>query len=301
MTQPRVAVVGGYGVGLTLRTDRLPEAGETLVGRAFRSSHGGKGSNQAIAAARLGAAVTLLSAVGDDAWGRAARELWREEGVDASSVPTVEGSTMVGVILVEAGGENRILIALGALDRLRPDDVEPFEPAIAASDVLLVSLEVPLDVAVRACAVARWHERSVILNPAPAAGLPPSLLGAVDLLVPNRPEAVRLTGLAADSSPTRLLEALMALTPAVVVLTLGAEGALLGRPGRRALHVPAQAVEPVDTTGAGDAFCGALAVALAEGADLEAAVRLAVRAGGHAVTVEEAVPALPRRADLGLP
>lgn len=298
--RPRVAVVGGYGVGLTLRADRLPEPGETLVGREFRSSHGGKGSNQAIAAARLGAEVALLSAVGADGWGQAARDLWRVEGVDAATVPTVDAATMVGVILVEPGGENRILIALGALDHLGAWDVQRFEPAIAAADVLLVSLEVPLDVAVRACAFGRSRERLVILNPAPAMSLPADLLRTVDLLVPNRSEAARLAGLPTDSSPVRLIEALLALAHGDVVLTIGGDGALLGGPGRPHLHVPAPAVPVLDTTGAGDAFCGALAVALAQGLGLEAAVRLAVRAGAHAVTIEAAVPALPRLADLGL-
>lgn len=296
-----MAVVGGYGIGLTVHSDRLPDPGETLIGRGFRSSHGGKGSNQAVAAARLGATASLLSAVGDDDWGRAARDLWAAEGVDATAVRTAPASTMAGIVLVEAGGENRILIALGALEHLTGEDVRGFEPAIAAADVLLVSLEVPLDVAARACVFGRAHDKVVILNPAPATNLPTSLMQTIDVLVPNRPEAARLAGLPADAPPARLLQALMAQTPAAVVLTLGAEGVLLGRPGRPDLHVPATAVSVVDTTGAGDAFCGALAVALAEGADLEAAVRLAVRAGSHAVTIEEAVPALPWRADLGLP
>jgi ribokinase len=131
-------------------------------------------------------------------------------------------------------------------------------------------------------------------------GLPEDLLGTVDLLVPNRSEAARLAGLPTDSSPDRLLEAILVLAHGDVVLTLGAEGALLGRQGRERVHVLAPVVPVLDTTGAGDAFCGALAVALAQGVGIEAAVRLAVRAGGHAVTIEEAVPAFPRPAHLGL-
>jgi ribokinase len=299
--QPRVALVGGYGVGLTFVAERLPVAGETVVGRSFRTSHGGKASNQAIAAARLGATASLLTAVGDDAYGRAARDLWAGEGVDAAAVRTLEGPTMVGAIIVEASGENRILLVLGALERLEVADVDRFEATIAAADVLLVSLEVPLAVAERACALGRAHARTVVLNPAPASAGAATLLPTVDYLVPNRSEAAAITGLDAASAPSGLLAALLALTPAHVVLTLGAAGALIGGRGDTVLHLPAPAATVADTTGAGDAFNGAFAVALAEGASLEAAARYGVRAGSHAVTIPEAVPSLPHRSEIGHP
>ena len=144
-SRPRVAVVGGYGVGLTFVTDRHPEAGETVFARSFSTSHGGKGSNQAIAASRLGAHTALLTAVGDDAFGQVASEFWRSEGVDASAVKAASGATMAGAIIVDAGGENRIIVASGVLDLLEAADVDRFEPWIAAADVVLVSLENPLD------------------------------------------------------------------------------------------------------------------------------------------------------------
>jgi ribokinase len=296
-----VAVVGGYGVGLTFRADRVPERGATLVGRSFRTSHGGKGSNQAIAASRLGAAVSLLTAVGEDAYGRAARQLWVAEGVDAAAVRVATEPTMVGAIIVEPGGENRILIALGALDQLGVDDVDRFEPAIAEADVVLVSLEVPLAVVERACVLARAHGRTVVLNPAPARPLDATILHSVDFLVPNRSEAAAIAGLGVEARPPEILATLAALTPAAVVLTLGADGALVGGRGAEAVHLPAPAVEVVDTTGAGDALNGALAVALAEGADPVAAAAYGVRAGSHSVRVAEALPSLPHRGQVGGP
>ena len=299
--RPRIATVGGYGVGLTFLTERMPVAGETVVGRSFRTSHGGKASNQAIAAARLGAVVALLTAVGDDAYGRAARELWVAESVDATAVRATDAPTMVGAVLVEASGENRILIVPGALDELEVDDVDRFEPSIAAADVLLVSLEIPHPVAERACALGRSLGRTVVLNPAPAAGLSSTLLGTVDCLVPNRQEAAHLTGLARDAAAERMLHGLTDLTPGVVVLTLGQDGALVGRREVPPTHLPAPVRTVVETTGAGDAFNGAFAVALALGADPVDAAAYGVLAGSHAVMSADAVPSFPRRSDIGLP
>ena len=299
--RPRVATVGGYGVGLTFLTERMPVAGETVVGRSFRTSHGGKASNQAIAAARLGADVALLTAVGGDPYGHAARELWAAEGVDAAAVRTVDAATMVGAVIVEVTGENRILIVPGALERLEVADVARFEPWIADADVLLVSLEIPMAVAGHACALGRAHARTVVLNAAPATEMPASLLQLVDCLVPNRQEAARITGLDGDAEPSDLLAALTAMTSATVVLTLGHDGALVGRRGTTPLRIPAPRPTVVDTTGAGDAFSAALAVALARGAAPAAAAAYGVLAGSHAVTVAEAVPSFPHRADIGDP
>jgi ribokinase len=296
-----VAVVGGYGVGLTFQAERLPVAGETVVGRSFRISHGGKASNQAIAAARLGAEVALLTAVGDDAYGHEARRLWAEEGVDATAVRTTDASTMVGAVIVEAGGENRILIVPGALDRLDVADVDRFEPHIDAADVLLVSLEIPRAAAERACALGRSLGRTVVLNPAPAAAVSSTLLRDADHLVPNRQEAACITGLPGDAEAVRLLEALTGLTPGVVALTLGQDGVLVGSRGVAPVHIAAPVRNVVETTGAGDAFNGAFAVALALGAAPVDAAAYGVLAGSHAVTAADAVPSFARRADIGWP
>jgi ribokinase len=298
----KIAVVGSYGVGMTMRLPRVPVAGETLSGGEFASGHGGKGSNQAVAAARLGAQVSLLTAVGDDAMGHGARELWAAEGVDASDVIAADGApTMVGMILVEPSGENRIVIANGALDRLLPEHVGGFAQRLAEADVAVVCLEIPVATAARALEAAHGAGARTLLNPAPATPLPPEIWRHVDVVTPNRTEAAILLGLEPDTDVATqdLAIALRTLGAATVVVTLGAEGALVhdDRGTRRVPPVaPRGAV--VDTTGAGDAFTGALAVALARGEDVDAAVRFAARAGAHAVTIAEVIPALPYLHDL---
>ena len=165
---PRVAVVGSYGVGLTFGMERAPERGETLIGTLFRTDDGGKGSNQAVGAARLGAEVALLTAVGQDHFGDAAFELWEREGVDASAVLRSREPTMTAAILVEASGDNRIVIVPGALATLTPAHVDSFAEQIAAADVLLVQLEIPVETALHALEVGRVAGVRTILNPAPA-------------------------------------------------------------------------------------------------------------------------------------
>lgn len=291
----RIAVVGSYGVGLTMRTPRVPVAGETVSGGVFASGHGGKGSNQAVAAARLGARVSLLTAVGDDGYGADALELWAAEGIDTSHVVTADAATMVGVILVDEQGENRIVIAPGALDQLTAADVEAFTERIAEADLVVVSLEIPLPVALAALRLA--HERGVatLLNPAPAVELPAEAWAWIDVVTPNASESRVLTGRAPDDPATvdELVDALRAQFSGTIVLTSGAEGAVADD-GEQRIRVDAAAAERVvDTTGAGDAFTGALAVALARGDDLTGAVRLAAAAGAHAVGIAEVIPSLP--------
>ncbi|WP_433529449.1 ribokinase [Micromonospora sp. CA-263727] len=291
----KIAVVGSYGAGLTMRVPRAPVAGETLSGGRFASGHGGKGSNQAVAAARLGAEVSFLTAVGRDQFGDAARRLWAEEGIDAGAVRTADAATMVGFILVDDDGENRISIAPGALDELTPTDVDGFADRIAEADLTVVSLEIPLPAALAALRTA--HERGVrtLLNPAPARALPDEAWEWIDVLTPNASEARVLTGLDPEDTTgaEQLVELLRARYTGTVVLTLGAEGALVDRGGRRTRIAPVAVPRVVDTTGAGDAFTGALAVALTRGDDLTDAVRYAAAAGAHAVGVAEVIPALP--------
>ncbi|SCF19861.1 ribokinase [Micromonospora viridifaciens] len=296
----KIAVVGSYGAGLTMQVPRMPVAGETLAGGQFASGHGGKGSNQAVAAARLGAEVSFLTAVGADQFGAAARQLWADEGVDASRVRTADAATMVGVILVDDEGENRIAIAPGALDELSLADVEGFADRIAAADLTVVSLEIPLPVALAALRTA--HERGVptLLNPAPAVALPDEAWEWIDVLTPNASEARVLTGRDPDgtASGDELVDLLRTRYAGTVVLTLGAEGALVDRDGQRTRVAPVTVPRVVDTTGAGDAFTGALAVALVRGDDLTEAVRFAAAAGAHTVGIAEVIPALPRPDDV---
>ncbi len=293
----RVAVVGSYGVGLTMRVSRLPACGETLSDGVFSTGHGGKGSNQAVAAARLGAEVSILTAVGSDSFGNAACELWREEGVRASVV-TTDAATMVGVILVEPSGENRIVIAPGALAQLTPADVDLFEREIAEADILVTGFEIPVDAARRALQLARRHGVRTLLNPAPAVPLDAEMWELADVLTPNRSEAALLTG-EPVATPEACLDAIRARFDGVVVLTLGGGGCLVDTPDGTRTRVPAIVPrQVVDTTGAGDAFSGALAVALARADSLADAVRFATAAGAHAVAIPEVIPALPRPSDI---
>jgi ribokinase len=246
----------------------------------------------------LGAEVDLLTSVGPDGFGREARELWREEGVGADHVKTGESPTMVGFILVEPGGENRIAVAPGALSELEAADVLAFGDVISASDLCLVSLEIPLGAAVEALRVAREAGTTTLLNPAPAAPLPEGAWELVDYLTPNVSEARTLVVAPPDAGPGELISALREHYANTIVLTLGAGGALVDD-GRERTHVAAvRARGVVDTTGAGDAFSAALAVALTEGWDLLPAVRFAAAAGAHAVGTAEVIPSLPYRRDL---
>jgi ribokinase len=269
----RVAIVGSYGVGLTVELDRVPEAGETVIGRTFRRDHGGKGSNQAVGCARLGAEVEFLTAIGDDAFGHDALALWEEEGVRAEAV-IATAATMVAPIFVERSGENRIVVVPGALEQLSRDHVDAFAKRIAAADVCVVQLEIPLDTALYALEVARRAGVRTILNPAPAPASPIS--PDVDYVTPNETEAAAVSG----ATGTR-------------VLTLGEMGAQLGSE-----RVPAFPAAVVDTTGAGDAFTAAFAVALGEGRPDLDAVRWGCAAGAHMVEHPGVVPGLPTRAEL---
>ncbi|GAA5035649.1 ribokinase [Microbacterium fluvii] len=297
----KIAVVGSYGVGLTMRVARMPEAGETLSGAQFDSGPGGKGSNQAIGAARLGAEVNLLTAVGDDDYGRAAFELWAQEKVGSSHVVvSTEAATMVGFILVEPSGENRIAIAPGALDTLDAQAVATFRDAIAAADVLVVSMEIPLPAVVAALRLGRETGTRTLLNPAPAQPLPDEAWPLIDVITPNQSEAPVLLGLDPDHGhdDEDLVRLLAGRTAGSVVLTRGGAGALLFDDGTLTTVAPVRVENVVDTTGAGDSFTAALAVRLAEGASLADAAETAARAGAHTVTTAGVIPALPTRTDL---
>jgi ribokinase len=269
----RVAVVGSYGVGLTVELDRVPDAGETIVGRTFRTDHGGKGSNQAIGAARLGAEVDFLTAVGDDAFGHAAIALWEEEGVRAEAI-LAPAATMTAPILVEPSGENRIVVVPGALEHLTAAHVDSFSDRIAGADVCVVQLEIPVWTALYALEVATAAGVRAILNPAPAPAEP--IAPRCDYVTPNETEAAAVHD-----------------CDATLVLTLGDEGAEL-----RGERIPAFSANVVDTTGAGDAFTAAFAVALAEGKDEREAVRWGCAAGAHMVEHHGVVPGLPTRDQL---
>jgi ribokinase len=297
----RIAVAGGYGVGLTMQVPRFPLPGETVGDGVLTSGHGGKGSNQAVGAARLGAEVALLTAIGSDAAGADAVEMWAKEGIDAQGVLRAPGSTMTGFILLNAAGENSIAIAPGALDALRTEDADAFRPQIAGADVVLVSLEIPLPVALRVLQIATEEGVPTVLNPAPAPRpLSESEWRAVTYLTPNRSEAQALLG-GADLPPSELASELAGVAGCTVIMTVGGEGAIVTSSTGSVLVEPVPAAAVVDTTGAGDAFNAALAVALAGGCDPVAAAAWAARAGSHAVGFAGVLPGLPTRGDIGEP
>lgn len=302
----RIAVVGGYGVGMTMRVRRPPAEGETVLADGFSAGPGGKGANQAVAARRLGAEVSLLTAVGDDAYGRDAFAFWASEGIDTRYVRVTDSGTMVAWITVEPNGDNRIIVAPGALDDLSPEaDIARFAGELGTADVAVAAFEIPWPVALAGLRVAADAGVRTILNPAPAAVLPSDAYGCVDILTPNVTEAQLLVDRPGESNPDALVDAFgeLASPPGNVVLTLGADGVLVAEGlrdgGGRRTHVSAVApAEIVDTTGAGDAFTGALAVAVAEGRTLVEAARFAAAAGAFAVGRAEVIPGLPYRHDL---
>jgi ribokinase len=285
---PRVVVVGSINADLVVVTERLPGPGETVSGGRFARHGGGKGANQAVAAARLGASVAMVGAVGGDELGEAAIRELEDEGIDASGVARLaDESTGVALIVVDAAGENQIAIAAGANGRLAAEHV----PALDGEGVLLLGFEVP-DAAVvagaEAAAAAGW---TPILNPAPAREIPERALAAGPLLTPNATEAAQLTG---EEDPEAAARALRERTGAPVLITLGARGAqLLDAGGLQRL--PAPEVDVVDTTGAGDALNGALAAELAAGRPLPEAARFAIAAAARSTTREGARAGTPRR------
>jgi ribokinase len=294
----RVVVVGSSNLDLVVTAPQLPRPGETVLGENFHTVPGGKGANQAVAAARAGAACDFVGAVGDDEFGTQLRASLVGAEVDVRGLRTVAGPSGVALIAVDRDAENFIVVAPGANGALTELDADD-RAAIAAADVLLLQLEVPLPTVVRAAGWARAEGTTVVLNAAPAAVLPTELLDLVDVLVVNEHEAAVVAGVFSDDPPV-LLDALLELVPRVV-LTLGASGAAYGdRQGLR-LAVPAPRIDAVDTTAAGDAFTGAFAVGWAErGGDISqdtvtASLRWACAAGAACAQRPGASTALPER------
>ena len=281
-------VLGSYNHDIVLTVPRFPRPGETLFGSGMASFHGGKGSNQAVQAARCGASVAMRACVGRDDAGDAAMALWAAEGINAEDVMRdAQSPTGTAIITVDGAGENQIIVISGANLALAAST------QIGAARVVLAQLETPVDATIAAFRAARDAGAITILNAAPASVAPSAvLLGLTDLLVVNLTEAQELTGVMA--APETLAMLLGARYPRGAVVTAGAAGAVWSVSGRAPVVVPAHVVRVVDTTGAGDSFTGALAAALAQGMDMEPALRRASVAGGLACTVAGAVPSLAR-------
>lgn len=292
-----VAVVGSLNMDFVIQAPRFPEPGETLTGHQFRNVPGGKGANQAIAASRLGADVSMVGRVGDDHFGRQLRRALADDGVDTKHVTVDRGApTGVAAVIVERAGGNRIIVVPGANGALTPEDVQAAASTIARSDVLLLQLEVPLPAIVRAVEIAHQGRTQVVLNPAPAQSLPQSLVPQVDYLIPNEVEAAMLSG-GAGKEPLACAQALRQMGFRTVVVTLGEQGALLVD-NTGVIQAEALPVAVIDTTAAGDAFVGAFAVAIAGGETVAEALRWANAAGALATMRLGAQPSLPTKAAL---
>ena len=293
--QPNVVVLGSANLDIVVPVPHHPATGETVLGGHHDRIPGGKGANQAVAAARLGARVAMVGRVGSDDAGGTLRTALQEAGVDCRYL-AVDGLAPSGLALigVDGGGDNAIIVSPGANDRIGPDDVAAAAPLLASAAVTLVQLEVPA-MAVEAAVAASGGK--VVLNPAPASLLSAALLERVDVLVPNRIELAQLAGSAEASGLAAVEEMARGLPVPTVVVTLGADGALLVA-GGDAVVLPAPPVEVVDTTGAGDAFCGAIAEALARGVAIDEATARAVHAGSLATTRRGAQPSLPTGAQV---
>ena len=297
MVAPVITVVGSFAVGMTIRTSHMPHFGETLVGADFDMGPGGKGSNQAVAAARLGAHAFFAGLIGADKLGEIATDLYAREGVDTTYLhKTTAMATGVGFIILNEQGENGIILDMAANKLVDPAFVDQVEEQIRHSSVVMSVLELPVPAAARAMELGRKHGVRTILNPAPAAPLDDAVLRCVDYLTPNETELRILMGLSpADSAPTHeLAQRLRQRFGGTLIVTLGEKGSLVIDDGGQT-HVPAAAVEAVDTTGAGDAFNAGLAVALAEGKPLLQAVQFASGCGALACTKLGVIPALATR------
>jgi ribokinase len=296
---PRIVVVGSCNMDLVARAPRLPAPGETILDGEFYTAHGGKGANQAVAAARLGAAVVFVGRTGADSFGAQLRRGLEADGVDTTYlVDDPAAPTGVAIILVDHRGENSIVVASGANLRLTPQAVDQAAPAIQSADVLLLQLELPLQTVQHAAALAVRAGVPVVLNPAPARALPGDLLRLAHVLTPNRSEAGVLAGMAVHRPDDAALAAvrLVRRGSAAVVITLGACGAVvLERAGAQPQRLEPFRVEAVDATAAGDAFNAGLAVGLAAGHSLAEAARLGMAAGALAATRRGAQPSLPHR------
>lgn len=286
-------MVGSANMDIVFGVERIPAPGETVLATSTARHAGGKGLNQAVAAARAGARTAMIGAIGDDADGRALRDVMLDAGIDASLVRTVDDPTGTAIISVDTNGENAIIVASGAnatLTQLSDDELA----AVRGASVVLMQLELPLDTVAQAAAAGRAAGAAVILNAAPAHTLTPELLENLDYLVVNEHEALTVSGKNELAAATRTLATLV---PRLVV-TLGTDGSELWDEGEQVATIPARRVKAVDTTGAGDTYCGAFAAAISNGHDFSSAAEFATAAAALSVQTHGAVPSIPHRAQI---
>lgn len=298
--KPSILVIGSSNTDMVIKADHLPEPGETILGGTFFMNPGGKGANQAVAAARLGGKVTFIGKTGNDIFGRQARQLFEEEGINTQyMVSDPKNPSGVALITVDKNAENCIVVASGANAALVPKDLKKAEQEIISSSIILMQLEIPLETVSWVASIAAEHKVKVILNPAPARELPPELIQNVSIITPNKTEAEMLSGVKVKDlhSAKEAGNVLRSMGVEIVIITLGVKGALVITSDILQL-VPAPFVEAVDTTAAGDVFNGALAVAMAEGMPVLEAVSFACNAAAVSVTRMGAQSSAPFRNEL---
>lgn len=297
---PTLVVVGSLNMDLVFRAPRAPEAGETLIGYSFTTAHGGKGANQAVACARLGAKVSHVGRVGADAFGRQLKDALAADGIEVQHISVdAEAATGTAMILVDDQAQNRIVLAPGANARLAAAHLQEALTSIEAAALMILQLEVPLPSVEAAIALARQSRCPVLLNPAPAQQLPDHVWPAIDYLIPNETEASLLTGVSVGdvASASEAAAILRQRGVKTVLITLGSQGVLIAD-DQGVRHLPAHPVKAVDTTAAGDTFIGGFAVGRLEGMSVDDAARLGQRAAALCVSRAGAQPSIPYRSEL---
>ncbi|MEX0986112.1 MAG: ribokinase [Bacteroidales bacterium] len=292
--KPSIVVVGSSNTDMIIKSPHLPMPGETVLGSEFHMVNGGKGANQAIAAARAGGDVDFIACVGDDTFGKGALENLKNEGIGVTGIKIVENTPSgIALINVSESGENSISVAPGANNQLLPEDIEQRESIIKNADAVLIQLEIPIETVYTTIRIAKRYVVPVILNPAPAQKIDPEILALVTIITPNENEAVELVSIPENNvSNSVLIEELKKLGLETIIITLGANGVLFSANGRVG-QLGGNKVEVMDTTAAGDTFNGYLAVSLAKGDSIEHAIRMANFAASLSVTRMGASSSIP--------
>ena len=301
MTKRSILVLGSSNTDMTVKTKALPKPGETVLGGIFTMGAGGKGANQAVAARRLGGEVQFICKVGHDIFGDNAIAQYEQEGLDTRGILRSEQPSGVALICVDANAENSIVVASGANADLTEADVEASREALEHCGILLLQLETPIPSVLKAARIAHEAGAMVVLNPAPACPLPDELFRYIDLFIPNETELSTFSGLTVSDEETaaKAAAAMQAKGVGKLIVTMGSKGSLICE-GGDPVFVPAHKVKAVDTTAAGDTFCGALCVALSEGRDLKVAAEFATAASALTVQKMGAQSSIPYRKDINL-
>jgi ribokinase len=300
MSLKKIVVIGSSNTDMVVKADRLPVPGETILGGKFMMNAGGKGANQAVAVSRLGGKVFFITKTGNDLFGKRSIEMFREENIDTDYVfSDMNNPSGVALIMVDENGENSIVVASGSNGTLSNEDIDKARSLIESADILLMQLEVPIETLEYAAKIAHEKKVKVVLNPAPAAFLSNEFLKCVNIIIPNKTEAEMLSGIKIEDWETarKAAETIGGKGIENVIVTLGSKGALI-KEDDTFHEVPVEKIKAVDSTAAGDTFCGAFCVALSEGKSLLGAVNFANKAAGISVTREGAMSSIPYRNEI---